>query len=113
MVVGARDEIFFPLLDLLHIEALQQRHERVESSARVSEREVKSIPVLAVLSVMVDNDVLEMMCHRMIGSGSKYFSSMRTLEQFLTTPVKTLPPRLSSPMTGVLPPAPHPAVGQK
>ena len=46
--MGARDEIFFPLLDLLHIEALQQRHERVESSARVSEREVKSIPVLAV-----------------------------------------------------------------
>jgi hypothetical protein len=102
--VGARDEIFFPLLDLLHIEALQQRHERVESSARVSEREVKSIPVLAVLSVMVDNDVLEMMCHRMIGSA---------LEQFLTTPVKTLPPRLSSPMTGVLPPAPLRAVGQK
>jgi hypothetical protein len=55
---------FFPLLDPLHIEALQQRHECVEGSARISKREVKSIPVLTVLSVMVDNDVLEMMCHR-------------------------------------------------
>ena len=62
--MGARDEIFFPLLGLLHIEALQQRYECVEGSARISERKVKSISVLTVLSVMVDNDVLEMMCHR-------------------------------------------------
>jgi hypothetical protein len=50
-----------PLVQASEIEALQQRPRTRESSARVSEREVKSIPVLAVLSVMVDNDVLEMM----------------------------------------------------
>jgi hypothetical protein len=34
---------FSQLLDLLHIEALQQSRERVERSTRVSEREVKSL----------------------------------------------------------------------
>ena len=55
------NEVFLPGLSRVGFVALQQSHKSIERFPSIAEREIKSVPVFAILSVMVWNDVLKLM----------------------------------------------------
>src|SRR5438132_9613805 len=62
--------------------AAQERHHREERSARISQRVIERLPVVAVLAIVVGDDVLEMMRFLQfpVGATGAAFDLLQVLE---------------------------------
>src|SRR5213594_97903 len=60
----------------------QERHHREERSARISQRVIERLPVVAVLAIVVGDDVLEMMRFLQfpVGATGAAFDLLQVLE---------------------------------